>query len=88
VRTSLGKLLEDRTKQSKKKIALIFGGGKEISSLQLNENVNKFANGLRNLGVEKGDRVAIMLPNIPETRGNRSSLQHHVQREGNHPHTQ
>lgn len=66
MRTSLGKLLEDRTKQSKKKIALIFGGGKEISSLQLNENVNKFANGLRNLGVEKGDRVAIMLPNIPE----------------------
>jgi long-chain acyl-CoA synthetase len=64
-RTSLGKVLESRVKSQKKQSALIFGG-KEITYQQLNENVNKLANGLRNLGICKGDRVAIMLPNIPE----------------------
>ncbi len=62
---SLGKILEDRVKTHKKKSALIFAG-KEISYQQLNENINKLANGLKNLGIDKGDRVAIMLPNIPE----------------------
>ncbi len=62
---NLGKLLEERTKEYKKNPALIFGG-KQISYQQLNENVNKLANGLKNLGINKGDRVAIMLPNIPE----------------------
>lgn len=34
---------------------------------ELYKNVAAFANGLRNLGVEKGDRVAAYLPNTPET---------------------
>jgi long-chain acyl-CoA synthetase len=62
---SLGQILEEKAKQFKKKTALFFGG-KEISYDQLNENVNKLANGLKSLGIVKGDRVAIMLPNIPE----------------------
>ncbi len=33
---------------------------------ELNARANRVANGLRDLGVRKGDRVAIMLPNIPE----------------------
>jgi len=33
---------------------------------ELNARASRVANGLRDLGVEKGDRVAIMLPNIPE----------------------
>ncbi len=33
---------------------------------ELNLRANRVANGLKSLGVEKGDRVAIMLPNIPE----------------------
>ncbi len=32
---------------------------------QLNERVNRFAHGLRSLGVAKGDRVALMLPTSP-----------------------
>ena len=47
------------------KAALIFEG-KSFSYEQLNQLVNCAANGLRNLGIEKGDRVAIYLPNIPE----------------------
>ena len=32
----------------------------------LNCRINRVANGLQELGIKKGDRVAIMLPNIPE----------------------
>lgn len=64
-RMSLGKILEDRTGSFKKKPAIVFEG-KEINYQQFNENVNKLANGLKTLGICKGDRVAIMLPNIPE----------------------
>lgn len=62
---SLGKMFEEQVKKNRKKTALFFDG-KEISCEQLNENVNKLANGLKNLGICKGDRVAVMLPNIPE----------------------
>jgi long-chain acyl-CoA synthetase len=61
----LGKVLEESAKKYGKKTALFFEG-KEISYEQLDETVNRLANGLRNLGIQKGDRVAIMLPNIPE----------------------
>ena len=64
-RISIGRTLEEGAKKFRKKVALHFEG-KEISYEQLNENVNKLANGLKSLGIEKGDRVAIMLPNIPE----------------------
>jgi len=33
---------------------------------QLNDEVSKFANGLKSLGVKKGDKVTIYLPRIPE----------------------
>jgi len=62
---SIGQILEVRAKKNRKKTALFFEG-KEISYDQLNENVNKLANGLKSLGIKKSDKVAIMLPNIPE----------------------
>jgi len=40
--------------------------GEAITYKQLNLRANRVANGLQGLGVEKGDRVAIMLPNTPE----------------------
>ena len=33
---------------------------------ELNESVNRFASGLQKMGIKKGDRVAIMLPNCPQ----------------------
>ncbi|WP_197969850.1 long-chain-fatty-acid--CoA ligase [Mesobacillus harenae] len=39
--------------------------GKEMSYKQLYESAKKFAGYLQYLGIEKGDRVAIMLPNMP-----------------------
>ncbi|ATP41364.1 long-chain fatty acid--CoA ligase [Solibacillus sp. R5-41] len=40
--------------------------GKELTFKELYESSLKFANYLRSLGVEKDDRVAVMLPNCPQ----------------------
>jgi len=53
------------------KTAIIFEGddpseSRRISYRELHGEVCKFANTLKNLGVEKGDRVVIYLPMIPE----------------------
>ncbi|MCX8207557.1 MAG: acetate--CoA ligase [Methanothrix sp.] len=42
------------------------GDTKTITYYQLYQAVNKMANGLKSLGVKKGDRVSIYLPMIPE----------------------
>ncbi|EGN74697.1 acetate--CoA ligase [Idiomarina sp. A28L] len=53
------------------KTAIIWEGDevdvqKSISYRELHEQVAKFANGLKKLGVKKGDRVAIYMPMVPE----------------------
>ena len=40
--------------------------GKKITYRQLDDEVNRFANALTGLGVGKGDKVAIILPNMPQ----------------------
>ncbi|HQE87737.1 MAG TPA: acetate--CoA ligase, partial [Methanothrix sp.] len=40
---------------------------RKITYAELAKAVNKFANGLKSLGVTKGDRVSIYMPMIPET---------------------
>ncbi len=42
------------------------GRTRRITYKELNDEVCRFANALKELGVKKGDRVAIYLPNIPE----------------------
>ncbi len=41
--------------------------GKDITFSDFHDKVKKFANYLQRLGIEKGDRVAIMLPNCPQS---------------------
>ena len=53
------------------KIALIWEGddpsqSENITYQQLHDEVAKFANGLKKLGVQKGDRVAIYMPMTPQ----------------------
>ncbi|WP_369743487.1 acetate--CoA ligase [Pseudidiomarina sp. PP-1MA] len=53
------------------KTAIIWEGddpsvSNEISYKQLHAEVSRFANGLKKLGVAKGDRVAIYMPMVPE----------------------
>lgn len=47
------------------KTALVFEG-RSFTYCELDEAVNRAANGLRGLEVERGDRVALYMPNIPE----------------------
>ncbi len=58
-------LLEGAAKRAPERMALEFLGY-TMSYHALLENARRFANSLEGLGVKKGDRVAIMLPNCPQ----------------------
>jgi len=62
---SLGNVLSQTASKYPFHTALLFFG-KKISYQELDRYTNQFAHGLSALGVKKGDRVAIMLPNIPQ----------------------
>ncbi len=72
---SLSDLLSDTAQRYPDKIATnfvlkyLFGGhftiGGKLSYKQLNELVDRLAAGLADLGVSKGDRIGLMLPNSP-----------------------
>jgi long-subunit acyl-CoA synthetase (AMP-forming) len=40
--------------------------GQEITNKQMNRASNKLGNALKNLGVQRGDRVILQMPNCPE----------------------
>jgi acetyl-CoA synthetase len=63
--------IDRHLKDKKNKTAIIWVGddpkdSKQISYKELHENVCKTANGLKELGVKKGDKVTIYLTMIPE----------------------
>ena len=63
--------IDRHLKNSKDKTAIIWVGdnpkeSKKISYKQLHKEVSKAANGLKSLGIKKGDRVTIYLTMIPE----------------------
>lgn len=62
---SLGRILEDTCKQYAGNIALIHND-KKLTYGELDRAVNSLGNRLKDLGIKKGDSVALMLPNIPE----------------------
>lgn len=57
--------LHDTAKAFPKKKAFYFFG-MEMTYEELHSQVRRFADYLRNLGLKKGDRAAIMLPNCPQ----------------------
>jgi len=59
----LPEILEKTTSRYPDKMALLFQGYK-MNYRQLNDMVNSFANCLYDLGIRKGDSVAILLPNL------------------------
>jgi long-chain acyl-CoA synthetase len=67
---TLHRMLEETVQRFPDKTAIIFpgalGDSYRLSFKQLNELVNRFANALVSLGVKKGDRVALLLPNCPQ----------------------
>ena len=62
---SLGKMLDDVSNKYPGKISLIYED-RRITYEDLNQSVNALGNYLKSLDVKKGDKVALMLPNIPE----------------------
>ena len=63
--------IDRHLKKNAKKTAIIWVGddpsdSKKISYKELHQNVCKVANGLKSIGIQKGDRVTIYLTMIPE----------------------
>jgi long-chain acyl-CoA synthetase len=58
-------LLSNSAREFPDRPALIFFGQK-IGYRELDRLSNRFAHALRRLGINKGDRVAIVLPNVPQ----------------------
>ena len=72
-RVHLGQLLKETAEKHPEQTAIIFGSmvgsrlmDARLSYRELDEAVNRFAAGLQEMGVTKGERVAIMLPNCPQ----------------------
>ncbi len=63
--STLGNVLAQTAQKFPDHTALLFFG-KKISYGELDKQVDRFAQALIGLGIRKGDRVAIMLPNIPQ----------------------
>ena len=68
---ALANCIDRHLKDKKNKTAIIWVGddpkdSKQISYKELHKNVCKTANGLKELGIKKGDRVTIYLTMIPE----------------------
>ncbi|MGB6063900.1 MAG: long-chain fatty acid--CoA ligase [Desulfomonilaceae bacterium] len=62
---NLASYLENSRAAHPDKIALIFDDMKWTFK-EIDEKANAIANGLRDMGVEKGERVSLFLPNVPE----------------------
>ncbi len=63
--TPVGEMLRRTAKQFPNKTAIIYFGTR-ISFAELDTLSDQFASGLQSLGLNKGDRVGLLLPNIPQ----------------------
>jgi len=61
----LADMLDGVAREFPDNVAVQFFGA-ETTYRQLAERVERFANGLRRIGVRKGDRVALVMPNAPQ----------------------
>lgn len=64
-KTTLHQNLERTAEKFPDTVALIMMG-KKITYREFNELANRFANALAGLGIKKGDRVALIMPNMPQ----------------------
>lgn len=64
-RTPVHSLLDSAARRFRRNTALIFEG-RRINYQRLNQDATRFASFLRRLGVNKGERVLLLLPNSPQ----------------------
>ncbi len=62
---TMPEILERTARDFSQKVGFIYMG-KKITFGRLNEMVNRFSRALQGLGVKKGDKVGLLLPNIPQ----------------------
>ncbi len=62
---SYGKILEDKARLNAGKIA-VMTEHEQITYDELDERVNRVGNALEAMGIQKEDKVCVMLPNVPE----------------------
>jgi len=62
----LQQILADTAQQFPEKRAVFFFGGK-VTYGQLQAHVNQFANALKGIGFRQGDRLGVLLANMPQT---------------------
>ncbi len=62
---NLGSLIDDNIKRFGK-YDFVYYQGKSHTNLEINATANKLANALKNLGINRGDRVGVQLLNCPE----------------------
>ncbi len=60
------RLLRSAARRFPRKTAIIFEGN-HLTYRRLNQESSRFANYLRSLGVNPGDKVLLLLPNLPQT---------------------
>ncbi len=65
MKTTLGRILEEKAREHPEKDAIIFEG-KRITYGELNEEAERLAHFLKKRGIGKGDKVALWLTNHPE----------------------
>ena len=63
---TLGQIIGDKAETHGDKAFLQYEEGKEITYREVDEVTNRIANGLRSLGLGKGDKLATLLPNCLE----------------------
>lgn len=61
----VGEILEEKARQNRGRVFLYYKD-ETVTCDELNANANRVANGLLAMGVGKGDKVCIMLPNCPQ----------------------
>ena len=63
---NIAEILEMTARRAPEKTALVFKG-ERYSYRTIVEQINRLAGGLKNRGMKRGDRLAILLPNSPTT---------------------
>jgi long-chain acyl-CoA synthetase len=62
---NISKLAQNEIDKFGEHVSVIFEG-KKFTNVQMRRRAKQFANGLKKLGVQRGDRVVIQMPNCPE----------------------
>ena len=62
---NIARLAEERIKEQGEQVIIIFEG-REITGAEMDRAARRLGNALKNLGVKRGDRVILQMPNCPE----------------------